>query len=100
MEYQELNQLIKKYHILLGYIRELDKQQDDMKIQISGALKDANIQKYQVDNLLATLTTSVRRSINIKEAEVLLDKDTFEKLAKATPVTTLRVTDITKEEVK
>ncbi len=98
MEYQELNQLIKKYHILLGYIRELDKQQDDMKVQISDALKGANIQKYQVDNLLATLTTSVRRSINIKEAEALLDKNTFEKLVKVSPIVTLRVTDITKED--
>jgi hypothetical protein len=97
MEYQGLNQLIKKYHVLQGHIKELDKQQDDMKVQISEALKDANIQKYQVDNLLATLTTSTRRSINIKEAEVLLDKDTFNKLARETQITTFRVIDTTKE---
>ena len=98
MEYQELNQLIKTYHDLQGDIKKLETLQDEAKARISKALKDANITKYQTGNLMASLTQSTRRSINIKEAEVLLDKDTFNKLAKVIPITTLRVIDTTKEE--
>jgi hypothetical protein len=97
MEYQELNQLIKTYHELQGDIKKLEDLQTKAKEQITKALKDTGIQKYQTGNLLTTLTTSARRSINVKEAEVLLDKDTFSKLARETQITTLRVTDTTKE---
>jgi hypothetical protein len=94
---EELGKLIEDYYLRQRQISQLEDGLSKVKEQIKTEMASSNLTKYQTGTLVATLTISMRRSINIKEAEVMLDKDTFQKLAKETPVTTFRVLDISKE---
>ena len=77
-----LADLIRYYHQLQEEIKRLEISKEIARNTLLERFKAGKLREYVVDNLQAAVTTSIRRSISVKEAEAMLDEPTFRKLCK------------------
>ena len=93
-----LAELIRYYSKIQDELKRLQDSKEIAKNTLLERFKVAKLREYVVDNLQAAVTTSIRKSISVKEAEALLPPDLFGKLLRETTSVILTVRRVSKIE--